>query len=75
MSGRMMRCSACDGTGYDLVMGEETCWKCCGTGRDFNSDVWSEPCRNCNGRGKTTYCRRDPRYPCHVCHGAKVVSY
>lgn len=68
------RCQACNGTGYELQMGQETCPDCAGTGRDKTSDLWAEPCRKCNGKGKVTYCRRGTT-PCSVCKGRKVIEY
>jgi len=66
------RCLACDGTGHPLVMGEEKCNDCMGTGRDTRSDLWGEHCKNCNGRGKVAFCRRDYR-PCRECGGLGVL--
>lgn len=72
---RNARCPTCNGTGSELVMGEETCGHCAGTGRDTKSDLWAEPCNRCNGTGRVSYCRRDHRYPCRTCHGSGTVSY
>lgn len=66
------KCLACSGTGYPLVMGEEKCSECMGTGRDTRSDLWAEHCKNCNGRGKVAFCRRDYR-PCRECGGSGVL--
>ena len=72
---RTTRCRACDGRGYPLEMGEETCSHCLGTGRDTRSDLWAEPCRHCpNSCGRVTYCRRSLR-PCHHCNGRGLVNY
>lgn len=60
-------CPVCGGKGVHLEMGEETCWKCVGTGRDLGSDVWALPCTVCNGRGKMPYCRT---VPCKTCRGS-----
>ena len=59
-------CPYCGGKGSTLGMGEETCWKCCGTGRDMHSDLWAFPCPVCNGRCKLPYCRD---FPCGTCRG------
>ena len=72
---RERRCGACNGTGYELVMGEEICPGCAGSGRDNQSDLWSEPCRTCNGRKKVSYCRRDPNKSCRACNGRGTVRY
>lgn len=71
---RHRRCGACDGTGHPLVMGEETCSSCAGSGRDTKSDLWSEPCLTCNGKGKVTYCRRG-HGSCHSCNGTGTIEY
>ena len=67
-------CTACGGEGYPLEMGEETCPHCAGTGRDKNSDLWSEPCRGGCRNGKVTYCRKSCR-PCRTCHGTGMIEY
>jgi DnaJ-class molecular chaperone len=43
----------------------ETCYKCCGTGRDFGTELWANPCVICNGRG-TVVKHSDV---CLKCHG------
>lgn len=68
------RCGTCNGSGYELCMGQETCPGCAGTGRDKDSDLWAEPCRTCNGKGKIDYCRRDTR-PCRSCRGTGTIEY
>lgn len=73
--GKFVRCGSCNGTGNTLCMGEEACPHCAGTGRDKRSDLWAEPCGNCNGRGRVTYCRYDPRSPCRVCNGTGTLQY
>ena len=52
-------------------IGTETCSMCCGTGRDLNSDLMSEPCRNdtCH-QGKVSYCRM---VTCNRCNGLGLV--
>lgn len=65
-------CYLCRGTGKEDTIGEETCGHCAGTGRDKNSDLWSEPCGRCNGRGKVTYARK---ITCRNCHGTGKTSY
>lgn len=63
-----IRCGMCNGRGRQTEIGEETCWRCVGTGRDMKSDVWSEPCPVCNGRGRKAYCRPGNN-PCITCNG------
>lgn len=71
---RVVRCSACDGTGKLLVMGEELCGYCAGSGRDLKEDLYAGYCpRGCN-RGRIPYCRRGPQ-DCNVCHGKRVIEY
>jgi DnaJ-class molecular chaperone len=65
-------CRACNGSGSYLAMGEELCPGCAGTGRDKNSDLWSEPCRQCNGKRRVPYCRK---VLCKTCRGTGQVSY
>ncbi len=60
-------CTYCGGKGTYLGMGEEACGGCAGTGRDTKSDLWAEPCRTCNGRGKVYYCRD---FTCKKCNGS-----
>jgi len=72
---RYHRCYACDGTRYELVMGEEICPQCVGTGRDLKEDLWAGPCGKCNNSRKVTYCRRDPSRPCRSCNGTGTVAY
>lgn len=69
---KTVRCPTCDGTGKELAMGEETCDQCAGTGRDKNSDLWAEPCRKCNGKGRVSYCRRTNT--CRQCNGSGVIE-
>lgn len=59
-------CHYCGGKRYIEQIGTETCFKCKGTGRDLNSDLFSEPCNRCNGKGKTFY---NKRADCTVCNG------
>lgn len=73
MGKRYVKCQDCDGTGHELIMGEETCPGCAGSGRDKYSDCWSEPCRTCNGKCVVTYCRRDTS-PCRGCNGEGVIE-
>lgn len=68
------QCQYCEGRGYPLEMGEETCYKCAGTGRDNYSDLLSEPCIICNNRRKISYCRRSLK-PCHRCNGSGITVY
>ena len=74
MSIRYRRCHGCDGSGRELIMGEETCPSCAGIGRDKNSDLWAEPCQKCNGNGKVSYCRRG-NTPCRICNGTGTIQY
>lgn len=60
-------CHYCGGKGWYQAIGEEICGTCHGTCRDFNSDLWSEPCRKCNGKGRVAYSRR---VTCNVCGGS-----
>ena len=74
MNRKKSKCFQCDGTGHRLIMGEEPCPRCGGTGRDKRSNCWSKACGNCNGVGKVSFCRRDPR-PCFQCQGCGYVDY
>lgn len=70
-----VRCTGCNGTGRQMEMGEEICHNCAGTGRDVHSDLWAEPCRSCNGRGKKPYCGPSPRgRPCMHCGGKGLIE-
>ena len=60
-------CTYCGGSGQYQGIGTETCWKCCGTGRDMNSDCWAFPCPECNGSGTLPFCRF---YTCGQCGGS-----
>lgn len=71
---RVIRCHACEGTGYILIMGEETCVSCAGLGRDLKEDMWMGYCSKCGGKGRVPYCRRSPTSFCPVCRGNKVVE-
>lgn len=66
------KCYICHGTGKEQQIGEETCPICHGLCRDFNSDLWSEPCRTCGGKGRVTYCRT---VTCRTCYGSGQVPY
>lgn len=57
-------CYYCGGKGWVDTIGDETCFKCAGTGRDVHSDLWAEPCGRCDGKGTVTYARREP---CRAC--------
>lgn len=48
--------------------GKSICPSCVGTGRDMKSDVFSEPCRRCGGKGTISYRRRSNR-KCYLCGG------
>ena len=71
---KLVKCGLCEGTGCPLIMGEETCPRCAGTGRDKTSDLWSEPCLSCNGHKKVTYCRRSHIASCTPCNGFGFVT-
>lgn len=75
MPKKIARCSACDGTGHPLEMGEETCPSCAGIGRDKRSDIMCDHCLQCNGRGRVPYCRRSIRRYCHVCNGSGIMEF
>lgn len=67
----MKTCPTCAGTrGYDSI-GTEPCPDCVGTGRDLKSDLWSEPCRFCQGNKYITYTRWNK---CVTCNGLGSVS-
>ena len=66
------RCPRCNGTGYESVIGAtETCPSCIGLGRDLKSDLWSEPCRTCNGRGRIQV----TRVACGQCRSRGTIDF
>lgn len=72
---RRMRCGPCDGRGYPLEIGSETCPHCVGTGRDIRSILWSEQCRHCpNACGRISFNRRS-QIACTICNGRGWVLY
>ena len=66
------QCTACNGKGSILEMGEERCQHCAGTGRDNKSDCCAEPCIFCNGTGKKYYCRK---MMCRSCRGSGSYNF
>uniref|UniRef100_A0A6C0C707 Uncharacterized protein n=1 Tax=viral metagenome TaxID=1070528 RepID=A0A6C0C707_9ZZZZ len=72
MSRNQVRCGLCYGQGTHKEMGEEICGGCAGTGWDNKSDLWSEPCRTCNGRKKVAYCRT---VTCRNCGGSGFLRF
>ena len=61
----------CRGAKKMLVMGEENCINCAGTGRNIKSNCWSQPClRRCNN-GRVAYCRHEV---CNHCNGAGTMA-
>ena len=64
-------CNSCGGKGYYDSIGDEPCDDCAGTGRDVNSDLWSEPCRGCNGSGKKCVWRKNV---CSSCSGTGYLN-
>lgn len=60
------KCDSCGGRGKISVIGYKKCDLCHGIGRDFNSDLWAEPCRKCNGKREecTTWSEK-----CKPCFG------
>lgn len=60
------KCNSCNGMGKNQVMGMETCFKCVGTGRDMNQELWAFPCTRCNGAMRTPYNRFED---CRSCGG------
>lgn len=65
-------CRSCFGKGSRQVIGERDCRVCHDTCRDFNSDLWSEPCRICGGRGREVYTEW---VRCETCYGTGFISY
>ena len=65
-------CDRCGGNGKILVMGEEACSKCAGTGRNMRSALMSMPCLACNGKGRVPYCRYEI---CKYCRGSRKLAY
>ena len=52
--------------GYTYFMGRTvTCSGCAGSGRNLNSDLYSEPCSKCHGSGKVD----KHRERCSTCSG------
>jgi DnaJ-class molecular chaperone len=64
---RCVKCTICGGTGREYLMGAtETCYKCCGTGRDFGTELWGDWCKLCNGRKVIDVHSRS----CKTCNGS-----
>ena len=67
------QCGSCQGSGKGLVMGEEKCCRCMGTGRDTQTEFWAGYCSKCGGNGRTSYCRREGT--CTACNGSGRLHY
>ena len=62
-------CNICDGSGYNLVLGQYPCSRCAGTGRDYHPGIGLDPgtpCSWCSGSGNVTETRHEQ---CRHCSG------
>jgi len=66
-------CGYCRGKGKEYTWGRDvSCYRCVGTGRDTKSDLWSEPCSLCNGKGTIRDCTP---VTCRMCNGSGYGTY